>query len=281
MVAMPTSVVKIKNSLVDTDGRVIIVVMTGSIFDIKRFAIHDGPGIRVTFFMQGCPLCCWWCHNPESIPLSNERLAEMNVRYPVKNLTAQEVLAEAEKDRIFMDESGGGITFSGGEPLLQFQFLVEACTLLKEQEFHITLDTSGFASNEALDALRGLVDLYLYDLKLIDDNEHKRYTGRSVVPVLDNLERLLTYEESVWVRIPIIPGITDTPENLKNIRDWLKKRKSCRTLCLIPYHSGGTGKYEHLNIENRISGLQTPTRKRMEEIGTYFEVDGHTVKVGG
>ena len=155
-------------------------MLTGIIFDIKRFAVHDGPGIRTTVFMKGCPLKCLWCHNPESLdplPCIIERVSRIgSLSFTDKEVvgqvkTVQEVMADLEKERVFMDESGGGVTFSGGEPLLQHEFLLELLTACKSSGMPTAVDTCGFAAPSVLRKIIPFTDLFLYDLKIMDENK--------------------------------------------------------------------------------------------------------------
>ncbi|MFO7890106.1 MAG: glycyl-radical enzyme activating protein, partial [bacterium] len=199
---------------------------TGTIFDIKKYSIHDGPGIRTTVFFKGCPLRCWWCQNPESqntkpdiIPAGISK-RKFHIQYKKDKeligmeMTAEEVMAEIRKDIIFYDESGGGVTFSGGEPLFQPDFLHQLLFKCKKEDIHTAVDTCGYASREVVERIIPLTDLFLFDLKLMDDQEHKKYTGVDFQPIKDNLIFLSNQNSVISIRIPVIPGITDTKVNL-------------------------------------------------------------------
>ncbi|NHZ87227.1 MAG: radical SAM protein, partial [Planctomycetia bacterium] len=157
---------------------------TGIIFDIKKYAIHDGPGIRTTVFFKGCTMECQWCHNPES---KNFGIEEFVIKDRVKKstkheivgyeMTIDEVMEKIEKDRVFYDESNGGVTFSGGEPLVQINFLLELLKVCKKSNIYTVVDTSGEASWKDFEKILNYVDLFLYDLKIIDNELHKKYTG--------------------------------------------------------------------------------------------------------
>jgi len=248
------------------------------LFDIKRFAIHDGPGIRVTFFMQGCPLSCWWCHNPEC-HFAGEKLP---TRFGRRALSVTEVVAEAEKDRMFMDESGGGVTFSGGEPMHHPDFLVEALTACHAVEMHTTVDTSGYAPPEVMERVMARADLFLFDLKFIDDAAHRTYTGVSNRLILDNLARLDAAAREVWIRFPVIPDITDLPERLDALEQHLRSLRNIRKLSLLPYHEGGRGKYKRMGLVDRMpERVHPPTPERMAELKRRFEGTGFSVEIGG
>ncbi len=171
---------------------------TGIIFDIKKYAIHDGPGIRTTIFFKGCSMVCQWCHNPES---KNFGIEDFVVKDRVKKSTkhkmvgyeisVDDVMKIVEKDRVFYDESNGGVTFSGGEPLLQINFLLELLKRCKKSNIHTVVDTSGAASWKDFEKIRNYVDLFLYDLKLIDDDLHQKYTGVSNKRAHKNIMKII------------------------------------------------------------------------------------------
>ena len=188
--------------------------MKGLIFSVKRYSIHDGPGIRVTFFMKGCPLACTWCHNPEGISRFPETINETD-KVGIMEFSREEVVGNGystsdvikvlEKDRIFIDESGGGITFSGGEPLLQTDFLVETLNSCKALGYHTAIDTSGYSSTKSFSSILPYTDLFLYDLKHIDNNKHIELTGVPNTRILENYKFLVQGGKDIMVRIPIIP----------------------------------------------------------------------------
>lgn len=251
--------------------------VTGNIFNIQRFSVHDGPGIRTTVFMQGCPLSCWWCHNPESHHFHPAK----DLNPALQMLHAKELTDEILKDRPFFDESGGGVSFSGGEPLAQFNFLKQALQLCKNAGMHTVVDTSAYASAKRIEELLPVTDLFLVDLKLIDPLMHLKYTGISNAEILDNLQFLLEQKAGLWIRIPIIPGITDTKNNLSGIAAWLKKHKFKQQINLLPYHKIAMAKYTRLHIPYRMNGTREPGADRMQEILAYFKTFGFDVKIGG
>jgi pyruvate formate lyase activating enzyme len=302
-------------------------VAKGTIFDIKRYAIHDGPGIRTTIFLKGCSLRCQWCQNPEGqevnpeIILRSSRCAkECNECVSVcpldavskdgnsiqidkakcdlcakcedvcvyealevvgREMTAQEVMDEIEKDRVFFDESGGGITFSGGEPLLQLDFLERLIREIKKKKIHVALDTSGYMSFEELDRISDKVDLFLYDLKIMDEEKHEKYTGVSNKLILENLKKLAEQGKSVAVRIPLISGINDDDQSIHKLVEYLQSLKNIKQINLLSYHKGGSEKHKRLRRERSQKTFQTPSDERIEEIKKILSDAGFFVEEGG
>ena len=263
----------------------------GIIFDIKRFAVHDGPGIRTTVFLKGCPLACQWCHNPESMNTAVCTVPK-TVRVGDKTFTedetvgsemaVEEVMKELRKEQIFMDESGGGVTFSGGEPLLQADFLLEVLLACKAEKMHTAVDTSGFSSWKTLEKVAGVTDLFLFDLKLIDDKLHKFYTCVSNKLILANLEKLLESGKKVRIRIPMVPDITFTEENIRQSLEYLSGlRFPIEGIDLLPYHNTALHKYERFGLENKLGELKTIRKNDLEEMKLRFEKAGFDVKIGG
>ncbi|HAG17088.1 MAG TPA: glycyl-radical enzyme activating protein [Bacteroidales bacterium] len=257
--------------------------MTGIVFDIKRFAIHDGPGIRTSIFFKGCPLSCWWCHNPESKKSDVENLtSKFKGRYFIGwNTTAQELLKEVEKDSAFYKQSNGGITFTGGEPLMQAAFLSESAQLFKSQGFHLCLDTSGYAAPEIFKELSEYFDLFLFDLKLIDDQEHQKYTGVSNKNILKNLEYLVEKNKNIQIRFPLIPNINDQTAQLEKVSHYLSGLHRIKNIDLLPYHKIATGKYEQLKLANKMEKTKEADEEKIENVKLFFEKKGFQVKIGG
>ena len=174
----------------------------GVIFNIKKYALHDGPGIRTTVFFKGCALSCWWCHNPEGISQS----IELSCGIPGREVSVTELVNELKKDWIFYEESNGGITISGGEPLMQPEFLLHLMEKIHSvMDVSVTLDTSGFAPWKTIEKIKDKIDLFLYDIKLLDDELHQKYTGVSNKLILKNFEKLDKEGRNLIIRFPIIP----------------------------------------------------------------------------
>ena len=291
----------------------------GTIFDIKRFSIHDGPGIRTTVFLKGCPLRCKWCHNPEShrreaqVMLRPSRCIlcgacvdacpEGAVRWNGtgvltdrelcvacgtcmetcageareligREMAVSEVLAEITRDLPFFDESGGGVTFSGGEPLWQPDFLRELLRGCKEIELHTAVDTSGAVSWTALDSVRPFVDLFLYDLKLYDSARHREATGAGNKVILDNLRRLSQTGQAVELRLVIIPGINDDESNLRKTAEFAASLPYLSGVTLLPFHNTAQEKYANLGLPYPMAGVRPPDEARIAQIGDLLRAYG-------
>ena len=244
--------------------------MQGLIFNIQRFSIHDGPGIRTTMFFKGCNLKCAWCHNPESQSPKKELLFYADkcthcgrcdgigaedgdfVCYHGarelcgKEMTAEAVLSEVLKDRAFYENSGGGVTFSGGECMLQPEYLAKLLKMCKEKGIHTAVDTAGHISWEHFERILPDTDLFLYDIKSMDTAVHKKYTGVGNEWILENLARLLQAKARVWVRVPVVPSVSDTEEEMKKIKGFFDENGYPDKFELLPYHKLGEHKYEAL-----------------------------------
>lgn len=220
---------------------------TGLVFDIQEFAIEDGPGIRTTVFMKGCPLRCQWCHNPESqssVPQmmhspGGDRLA--GVEY-----TSNELAERLNRQRTLLRAGQGGVTFSGGEPLMQADFLADVIDHL--DDLHIILDTSGYGPRGALLILLKRVDLLYYDLKLVDPRAHRRFTGRGNRLNLENLQQVSASGVPFVLRVPLVPGVTDTVENLNSIAAIARDLQGLIHVDLLPYNRAAGAKYEAVNL---------------------------------
>jgi len=264
--------------------------MKGTIFNIKHFAVHDGPGIRQTVFLKGCPLNCWWCHNPESQNPKPEKYTkttkldgtefkkEDTVGYFI---TTQELFNIIQGDKIFFEESEGGVTFSGGEPLMQTDFLHEILTFCKKSSIHTCVDTTGFASLEKIKKVAELADCFLYDIKLIDNFLHQKFTGVHVNGIIDNLKWLDENNKNVILRFPVIPGITDTKKNISELILFLKSLRNINQIDLLPYHNISNRKYKRFKMENRMNDTKPLSDKDMQALRSEFESTGFKVGIGG
>jgi len=234
--------------------------MTGTVFDIKRFAIHDGPGIRTTVFLKGCPLRCSWCHNPEGQRTGVTELAGRGGPVRVGRMaTVEEVVGEVARDTVVFDESEGGVTFSGGEPLAQPEFLAALLDRCGELDIHRAVDTCGHAPTEVLLDVARRADLFLYDIKLLDEAEHRAHTGAGLERIRDNLFALAATGVPVRLRLPLVPGITDTEANLSAIGSLLRSLPRRLPLQLLPYHRAAMDKYPRFGMEPPLPHTPEPT----------------------
>ena len=300
--------------------------MTGIVFNIQRFSVNDGPGIRTTVFLKGCPLHCRWCHNPESISPKKElilredrcircgdclrlcrngAISEKDGKFVTsrracqqcgdcvqlcyaeareivgKEMSVEEVMKEIERDAVFFDESGGGVSFSGGEPFLQHEFLLQLLKISKGRGFRTVVDTTGFTSANILEESLPFVDLFLYDVKTLDEQKHKDYTGVSNQQILGNLQLLLHRRKDVIVRIPIIPGVNDSPQEIQQIGSFVGSLGGIREVQLLPYHQTGIEKYRRLGLEYTMNETTPPTEKQLNEIADELGNHVELVSIGG
>lgn len=215
---------------------------SGIVFDIKEFAVHDGPGIRTTVFLKGCPLRCSWCHNPEGIsPEPQVIRGAAGTRLAGTEYTSEELAALLNDQAEILRASEGGVTFSGGEPLLQARFVAEVIDRL--HGLHVLLDTSGYGREEDLHLLAGRSELLYYDLKLMDCEAHRRYCGAGNGPILRNLGVLSELGVPFVIRVPLIPGVTDTDDNLAAISRTVSGLRGLVRVDLLPYNEAAGGKY--------------------------------------
>jgi len=296
------------------------------LFDIKKYAIHDGPGIRTTVFLKGCPLSCWWCHNPEGLSI-NPQLIYDKTRCIVckecidacstqaislspdglmtdflrcrqcgacteicpsearelagKNMSVESLLEIIEKDIPFYDESGGGVTFSGGEPLMQPEALLR---LLKEcgiLGIHRAVDTTGFADPDALRKVAKETDLFLFDLKFMDCTKHKKYTGVCNDKIMSNLQMLAKEGSMIIIRIPLIPGINDDDENINKTGLFVSALPGVKTIHLLPFHDFQKNKYRKFGMKYRAENIRLLENSRVSGAVTKLKKFGLSVTIGG
>ena len=276
--------------------------MKAMIFDIQRNSYVDGPGIRTTVFFKGCNLRCAWCHNPESqspkpqmmfyknkctgcekcrekCPNSLKKCdlcgkcalyCPNNAREICgKEYTVDEVLGEVIKDKSFYENSGGGVTFSGGECMLQVEFLAKLLRLCKQYGIHTAVDTAGCVPYASFEKILPDTDLFLYDCKCFDEQTHKVYTGVGNALILENLARLLQSGKPIWIRIPIIPEVNDTEEEMQRIKAFLDKHGKAARVELLPYHAMGEHKYAAMGKD--LQRFTPPTDARIAELQKIFE----------
>ena len=266
-----------------------------TIFNIMRYCIHDGPGIRTTIFFKGCHLSCKWCHNPESLEQKPLKIfhpekcikcghcdncptgARETIGYEI---TIPKLMEEIRKDLPFYEQSGGGATFSGGEPLNQAEFLLKILAQCREEYINTAVDSSGFCSTAALLEAAGYADYFLYDIKFFNSDKHEKYCGAPNGIILNNLERLAETKAKILVRIPVIPTINDDMEEMKSIFNFLCGINNIEAVHFLPYHNMHAGKYAKIGKQYElleISGNESPN---MERIVNLFGGKFRT-KIGG
>jgi pyruvate formate lyase activating enzyme len=294
--------------------------LRGVIFDIQHYSIHDGPGIRTTVFLKGCPLRCLWCSNPESqsdhpeimfdasrctrcgrcveVCPHNASVKQENVIQISRELCqgcticvtlcpgearqitgsirkVKEVLQEVEKDRLFYENSGGGVTLSGGEPMNQPEFTGSLLKQCKAKGIHTVLDTSGYVQPELWDRVLDHVDMILYDLKHMDPQKHREFTGVSNQLILANARKLAFLKIPMVIRIPLIPGYNDTDENSESCARFIKEL-GITTVELLPFHNLCVSKYSKLQKEWKLNQVVSPSQERLEELQGIFSAQGLT-----
>lgn len=300
---------------------------TGLIFDIKKYAINDGPGIRLTVFFKGCNLSCQWCHNPESmspkvqkmynaskcigaakclencpndaLKLTSEgivtdynacnlcgKCAEI---CPTKafellgsNITISDLMKEIDNEAVFFDQSGGGVTFSGGEPLMHANYLLEALKECGKRYYHRVVDTTAFSSMETLLEVAKHTELFLIDLKVIDAKKHKEFTGVSNEKILANIQELAKTQCDIIFRMPLINGVNTSEENIRKTAEFMNGLERERNLInLLPYHSIAENKHIKLGASNDFKSFDAPSEKEISEIISLFKNYGVIATVGG
>lgn len=234
----------------------------GMVYDIQRFSLHDGPGIRTVVFFKGCPLRCQWCANPES---QRSDIEEMNNRSIGKIMSVNQIIDHVLRDQAFYAQSGGGLTISGGEPLMQDLFLNALIDAAKKNNIHIAIETSGYQSWQKIEHLIKKIDLVLYDLKAYEDDLHKLLTGYSNKEIMSNLKHLSELDLDIIVRIPVIPNKNDSWENLLRTCQYVDGL-GIKHIDLLPYHRLGEIKYTHLKRNYLLKGTKPYNKSDLEKV---------------
>jgi pyruvate formate lyase activating enzyme len=298
--------------------------LQATVFNIMRFATHDGPGIRTAVFFKGCPLDCWWCHNPEGQKLQPEVMYSAGLcrlcmdcvsacphhaieptadglrtteacqvcgeclphcaagarRIAGRRIGLADLIREIERDLVFFEESSGGVTLTGGEPLCQSHFSAALLRACRERGIHSVLETCGFARPAVFLRVALEADLVLFDLKAMHPDLHRHYTGVGNEQIHRNLEALLKYSRPLAVRIPVIPGVNDSDDEIERFARYLGQVRPPRVE-LLPYHNIGAGKYQRLGIEFRLPHTLRPDAEDLARFRQALEGAGLHVVIGG
>ncbi|MBP1754961.1 MAG: pflA [Firmicutes bacterium] len=240
----------------------------GRIHSLESFGTVDGPGIRFVVFLQGCPLRCRFCHNPDTweVHKGNE-------------YTSEQLYEEILKYKSYMDFSGGGVTFTGGEPLLQAEFILEICKKLKKQGISIAIDTSGFIWNDVVQEVLEYTDLVLLDIKNYDPIVYKEVTGVPLDPTLKLLDYLREKKINTWIRYVLVPGLTDNLNSVKELSGHLDQYPNVEKIELLPFHKMGEFKWKEMGLNYTLSDTKEPEKALIEQARSIFETNGKKVSV--
>ena len=253
------------------------------IFNIQRFSLHDGPGIRTTVFFKGCPLRCLWCHNPESQSYKPEMMIQgekqketvVGTQYSIR-----ELVKLLKKDQIFYDQSGGGVTLSGGEVMAQnMDYVLELVKTLHREGISVVIDTSGYGKKEDFEAVLPYTDLFLYDLKMIEDGRHQSYTACSNEQILRNLKFLSEKGAKIELRMIMVKDVNMAEEHIETAMEWLRREQiKLKGITLLPYHDFGRDKYRKLERECT-QKFAKPEKEELEQVRGICERYGFQVKI--
>ena len=256
---------------------------TGRIFDIQKYSVHDGPGIRTIVFLKGCALRCRWCCNPESQEFQIQNMkTENGTKLVGKDVTAYEVIEEVKKDLNYYRRSGGGMTLSGGEMLLQPDFALALLMTAQKNGINTAVESTGFAPFETIAKLLPYIDTFLLDIKHINSQKHKEYTRQENTLILENAVKIAQHAKKCIVRVPTIPGFNDTEEEILEIARFAREKMRVEEINLLPYHKFGRDKYTNLGREYLMDdSLETPSEEHMEKLRQVAESVGLKAKIGG
>lgn len=238
----------------------------GRIHSLESFGTVDGPGIRFVVFLQGCPLRCQFCHNPDTWEVHT------GTEYEPKQL-----VDEIIKYKSYMEFSGGGVTFTGGEPLLQAEFILEVCKLLKPQGISVALDTSGFIWNDYVNEVLDYTDMVLLDIKNYDKRVYERVTGVSLSPTLKFLDYLKERDIKTWIRYVLVPGLTDNLDAVRGLSDHLDQYPNVEKIDLLGFHKMGEFKWKELGLKYELTDTPEPSKELLAQVKAIFETNGKKV----
>lgn len=254
----------------------------GRIFDIQRYSIHDGPGIRTIVFLKGCALRCKWCCNPESQSYDIENMAVKGKEKVIgKDVTVREVMEEVVKDLPYYNRSNGGITLSGGECLLQPDFAESLLRAAKEMGIHTAIESTAIVDYQVIERLLPYIDLFLMDIKHLDTVKHKQFTNQPNEKILINAMKIAMSGQHLIIRVPVVPTFNDTPKEIRAIAEYAKALPGVKELHLLPYHRLGSDKYNGLNREYELKNLEPPNDETMQRLKEEAKKTGLNVQIGG
>lgn len=254
----------------------------GRIFDIQRYSIHDGGGIRTIVFLKGCPLRCKWCCNPEGQHYNVEKMTLGGKEKIVgQDVTVGDIIDIVERDRIYYRRSGGGLTLSGGESLTQPDFAVALLKTAKERGINTAMESTGFADFSVISRYLPYLDLYLMDIKHMNSAKHKEFTSQPNELILENAKKITDAGTRLIVRTPVIPTFNATKEEIGEIAKFASSLKGVTQMHILPYHRIGTDKYKGLNRDYSLTGIEPPSKELMNELLEVVNSYGLKGQIGG
>lgn len=254
----------------------------GRIFDIQRFSVHDGGGIRTIVFLKGCPLRCKWCCNPEGQHYDIEKMTLGGKEKIVgRDVTVGEIIDVIERDRVYYRRSGGGLTLSGGECLTQPDFAVALLKAAKERGINTAIESTGFADFSVISRYLPYLDLYLMDIKHMNSAKHKEFTSQPNEKILENARKITNAGARLIVRTPVIPTFNDTKEEIAAIAEFARSLRGVKEMHILPYHRIGMDKYKGLGREYSLTGIEPPSKEHMSELLEVVESYGLKGQIGG
>lgn len=259
------------------------LTQTGRIFDIQKFSIHDGPGIRTIVFLKGCALRCKWCCNPESQEFEIQTMIrDGKPKVTGRDVTVEEVMDEVLKDMAYFRRSGGGLTLSGGESLLQPDFASALFQAAKDAGISTALESTGFAKFQVIEnKILPWLDVFLMDIKHMNSAKHQMFTRQPNHLILENARKIAMTGQNLIIRVPVVPTFNDTPEEILEIAQFAKSLPGVTQLHLLPYHRLGQDKYEGLGRDYSLANLEPPGAEHMEALLQVAVTTGLKVQIGG
>ena len=254
----------------------------GRIFDIQKFSVHDGPGIRTIVFLKGCLFRCKWCCNPESqeFEIQNMKTAG-KIQTVGRDVTVREIISEVAKDMNYYRRSGGGMTLSGGESLLQPEFSKALFMAAHDYGINTAIESTGAVKFEVIEDILPYIDHFLMDIKHTNSSKHEQFIGKPNTLVLENAPKIAKKAKNLVIRVPVIPTFNDTPEEIADIAKFASSLENVKKMHLLPYHRLGQDKYEGLSREYFLKDILPPEEYKMEELKRTAEKFGIECQIGG